>query len=669
MLLRIFLICVCLGVVRDCGAKDLAILIGVTHYDSTEFTDDRDFLYVRNDVEVLKSRLLEGTRDSFEVISLMDENTVLSKIRSTLQDMLSPANCRGREKVLVFFSGHGSVSAQDSEKVLLAVRDTDPKNEGSFLSAQEIRELLGNCGAKNTLLLLDSCHAGGVKSLKEPLQRITSVPGVITLASSRVFENSGTWAEKSMSNFSYWINEGLKGYSDLDKNGSVSTEELTKYVSENMARKTSLQTPVLVMSDQTPHFELFTPRARTIYSVLDDMAEQIILYSSLRNISDLQMKAFRPVSASGTTRSADFRPEDFNQMKKLSFFCSEELKRRVTLKSTGKLRVSDEKTPESAVLSCELKRNEKFYFLTCSLMFPDVVPGSADADSKNNVSRKSERMENPAPEITISQRVLVKASYETWEPREVPQNYIPARMMIEVKNRNGVFQQRTIEKIDGQYYIVLNEGEVYRILLHRFRQPGSDPIRLGARVFVDGKSTLPQSLSEVCASKFQIVGSVDTGEKEPEVSSVEAGSSSSGILSSGTPVEAPCMPMDVTGFYVLGGKSAEDPFNYDAYHRFHGFLKSTGNHAAYREFLVAASAETAGQEEHIGIINVAIYELEKSECTRGTVEGNWGETSAPVVDGLAIKKLLQMIVLRYVPENEMRMIRQGKSVKSNFWAE
>lgn len=730
--LCVFLFCLAWSVTGLCEAKNLAILIGVTHYDQADFEDDENVLSVGNDVSVLKSRLEEGSRDGFETLVLTGEKASLAEIESALRQSLSPENCRERSCVLVFFSGHGTSGTNDSEKVLLAVKDTNSQKEETFLPAQFIRELLANCGAANTLFLLDSCHAGGVKSDALPPFRITSVPRVITFASSRVYENSGTWAEKNLSNFSYWLNEALKGYADLDKNGKIDTVELTRYVTENMGRKTALQHPVLVMSEETKHFEVFTPRARTIYGVLDDFAEQIVLYASLKKITTLKMVTFRPLSSSGTTRSADFEPANFNQMKKVSIFCSEELKRRIALKSEGRLTVSTEPFAEGAALKCELKQNGRFYFLTCSLDFPQSQPNeSADSQPKN--LPEAEAGQNAAP-IIISQRVLMKATYESPEPQNVPENYVRSRVSIEVRTPYG-YQNRPIERINGQYYVTLNEGEVYRIILQRFRQSGTDPLRLAARIFVDGRSTLPQKLSEVCASsfqmadrtqepvstrstpkvtpagtaKFQLAGPAESSENsdaaphapsaspsgtatpdasnEAVSSALNAANASSApasapaqapnsapashagaVLSSGLPEESPCVPLDVAEFYVLGGANVNAPFNFNARHEFEGFLKTGGNQASYREFLVAPASQSAGDEEHIGLISVAIYELVKQK-TRGTIEGNWGETSAPIVDGLTTDRLLQMITLRYLPANEMAALRQGQTVSAQKWAE
>ena len=548
--------------------------------------------------------------------------------------------------MLVYFSGHGTVSNADREKVLLAVKDTDSTHEESFLAAQKVRELLQKSNAKNRLFVIDACHAGGVKSSAPILVRETPLTGVITLASCTQHESSGTWAEKNMSNFSFWLNEAMKGYADLNFDAIIDTAELSSYVSSNLNLKTELQHAVLVKNAETPHFGLFTPRARQVYSVLDDLADQIILYASLKGATELKTSGFLPVSTHGTMRSSDFTPIDYNQLKKTSLFCTEELSRRILLKSQGKLTVTPDSSNEKGALSCQIRREGKYYFLTCKLEFTG----------------------EKATPIAISQRILVEAAYETPAVQETPADYVRSRVSLEVKTPYG-YQPRALEYVEGQYYVVLNEGEVYRIVIQRFPQPGTPPRKLGAKIFVDGRSIIPQALSPVSASKFQIVGRTDGGHAAENNTPSGSENNPPGVLSTGEEVESPNIPSEAAKFFFLCGQELDSPYNINAKHEFHGFLKTTGEAAKYREFLVKAGSQTDGMEEHIGLITVSFYELADSKAFRGTTEGNWGVTRAPVVDGLTTKAHLQTVTLRYVPENEMQTLRQGKTVKTLNFAE
>ena len=51
-------------------SENVAILIGVTNYDSNDFDDDEGNLRVGNDVAVLEARLKDGCKPAFQVISL-----------------------------------------------------------------------------------------------------------------------------------------------------------------------------------------------------------------------------------------------------------------------------------------------------------------------------------------------------------------------------------------------------------------------------------------------------------------------------------------------------------------------------------------------------------------------------------------------------------------------
>lgn len=653
--------------------KNLAILIGVTRYDSENFEDDRGALRVGNDVEAIAQRLAEGGNQAFEIVALTGDSANLATIQQTLQEKLAPANCQYRHTVLVYFSGHGTVSSLDNERVLLAVKDSGGE-ESSFLCANDIRESLSQCGAEKCLFLLDACHSGGVKNKPKPIIRDTKIPGVITLASCRNDESSGTWIEKNMSNFSYWLNEALKGYADSDRNGFIDTEELGNYIAVNLGYKTKLQHPVVVKHPQTEHFPVFKPRSRQLYAVLDDVAEQVILYASLKNIQSFYSQGFQVVSKVGTFRSSDFDSNDFNDLKKVSSFCTSELQRRIHLKSHRELTVSPDADRNGPSLRCEIHRNDKRYFLTltCKLSGADETSGAkTDAES-----------------ITISQQILIRAAYETPAPQTMAPGYVPCRIFLEVKTPHG-YEPRAMERIRGQYYVALDAGEVYRVVVHRFRQPDTHPRRLGLKLFVDGCSTLPQTLSEVGASKFQIAGEAQEvmasrGNSDVDTSVFSSGApmnashSGSGagraILSIAEEVEAPNVPLDAAKFYFLCGQNADAPYNFDAVHRFHGFLKTIGDVASYREFLVAPGNESVGSGENIGLITAAFYELvdvssEYRPNTRGTVEGGWGTTRAPAVNGISTGALLQKVTIRYVPQKELEMYRQGVIREETAWAE
>ncbi|MDO4573935.1 MAG: caspase family protein [Planctomycetia bacterium] len=635
--------------------RNLAILIGVTHYDSDAYEDDRSSLRVGGDVAALSERFAEGG-NGFEVVTLTGDSATRDFIQQTLREKLAPNRCQFRDTVIVYFSGHGTVSAADSNRVLLAVKDSS-NEESTFLAANDIRQSLARCGAANTLFILDACHSGGVKNDAQPIVRDTSIPGVVTLASCQNTESSGTWAEKNMSNFSYWLNEALKGYADSDLSGSVDTEELANYVTANLRFKTKLQHPVVVKHPDTEHFPVFKPRSRQLYAVLDDIAEQIILYASLKNIQSFHSQGFLTSLRVGTFRSSGLDDEEFNDIKKVSTFCASELERRVGLKSRGEVTISPHANAHGPSLQGTIRRKEKRYFLslTCTL-------SATKSDSEG---------QEETQQVKISQQFPIRAAYEAPAPQAPPADYVPCQVFLEVKTPNG-YVPRAIEKIRGQYYAALDAGEVYRVVVQRFQQPGVNPRRLGLKLFVDGCSTIPQALSKVSASKFQIAGEAATSPpRRPDVPAASTNAPQA-ILSSPAEVEAPNIPLDAASFYFLCGQDVDSPYNFNAQHPFHGFLKTTGESASYREFLVAPGNESVGSGENIGLITAAFYELvnvPEGSATRGTIEGGWGTTRAPEVHGMTTGPLLQKVTIRYVPQNELETYRQGAPIELVHGAE
>ncbi|MDO4628140.1 MAG: caspase family protein [Planctomycetia bacterium] len=666
-----FITCVSINMFAE--GKNIAILIGPSEYDCASF--DASDLHIENDVRELEERFRNGmASELFDVHVLVGEKATKEKIESELKNTLALENCDGVETAIVFFSGHGMVSASDNERVLLAVKDSDDLDETTLLSAQWVREVLRDSGVPNCLFLIDACYSGGTKSAidaGEVIEREEVMPGVLTLASSCNSETSGTWLEKEMSNFSYWLNEALKGYADRNRDGTICTEELATYVAENLDLKTKLQHPVLLKSEDTEHFDLCRPRARNIYSVLDDFADEIITYADLKGVEEISTDGFIPLSGKGTMRSVDFEPLDFNRLKTLSTFCTSELERRIPMRSKNKVKLAKNAEEELAVMDCTLEQKGKYYFLTCNLRFAEDVKTSA---------------------VNISQRVLTKATYETYvkptpsysvsgvsssSTMTYNRNYVPCAVGIEVKDPSGVYRPRMMERINGQYYIALDEGEVYRIALQSYPQPGERPIRLGARILVDGRNLIPQALAPVNEAKFRIV---DEPTQSDSVSGAISGQGNgqgsgngqgAGVVATPSAVEAPILPMDLSHFFVLGGEKLDTFSNQNTLYHFMGFLKALGENAEYREFLVAPVDQTAGSVEHIGLITVGCHSLKMvptQAVTRGTVEGQAGHVRAPILNGLTTDELLQMIHIRYVPSSEMEMHRQGGKSEMVQWA-
>ncbi|MDO5113152.1 MAG: caspase family protein, partial [Planctomycetia bacterium] len=175
-------------------ARMLAVVIGVSEYEKD--SGIRSLPFVQNDAGRIAYTLKEG--GNFEVYPLYatkngSDSPTKQNIETTLRQVLSPDVCHPDDTVVVYFSGHGTISSRDKEKTLLLARDSIFHKEETTLSAQWIREQLKKCPARHKLFLLDTCHSGGKRSV---LTQLTSSlveggeEGVITLASCKIHQKS-----------------------------------------------------------------------------------------------------------------------------------------------------------------------------------------------------------------------------------------------------------------------------------------------------------------------------------------------------------------------------------------------------------------------------------------------------------------------------------------------
>ncbi|MDO5113153.1 MAG: hypothetical protein Q4E67_02130, partial [Planctomycetia bacterium] len=440
-----------------------------------------------------------------------------------------------------------------------------------------------------------------------------------------------TWEEKSMSFFTYWLNEGLKGYADSDQDGWVGTDELFDYIHRNLERTQKIwphhQKPVMVTTRSTAHFRVIRPRPRDLQGVLDDFADQIVTQMELLNRHSLYVHPWSPPA----DVSASF--SDLNHWKSTLDYCQRELQRLIDAKTAGKgfSRVNRPTVASAVHLKSQLSPAEKdsqgreIYFLSTLL----EVPGAAENPDK------------------IQMRVYKRHTDETYEPPYLPVGEAPAlasssdkrRVQIEVKTPDGRFIPRPFQQIHGVTYVALNAGEVYRVVV---QDPDIDREPVGLRLLVDGQNTLPQYLPYV-EEKYGIVEAAP--EESPEAESDGAGKRDLSATSLEEVSYRPHVRLDHARYWIM-----QKPVPY----YFHGFYRQAGLESRYGEFTVSPTIRTESSHQgfprEMGLITVAFYHLQR---TRGaeqdvmTVPGKENPHSLFVVEGYELGTLRECLQIRY----------------------
>jgi len=225
----------------DAGRK-WAVIIGVNEYIDQTIPSLR---YCVADARLVADTLRQKCGYEADRILLLTDDQPKTHQRPLRLSLLEriPAWLERAAKgdtVLVYFSGHGFLD-KDGQSYL-APQDCRKKQLAlSAVRTDDLRNMLDQCAAAQKVLVLDCCHAGGVKAGEAPgpsAQQVAAsfanAQGLITLASCAKEELSREWDAKRQGLFTYFLAEGLKGQADFDHNGLVDSDELYRYTMDRV---------------------------------------------------------------------------------------------------------------------------------------------------------------------------------------------------------------------------------------------------------------------------------------------------------------------------------------------------------------------------------------------------------------------------------------------------
>ena len=164
---------------------------------------------------------------------------------------------------LLFLAGHGATIDQD---FYYMAADSDPdRARGTAVTTDDIQRTIRR--RKGTMVvMLDACRSGAgtetsggspVDMNRAPNELGDKAKGVLLYASASGRQYSYERAEWGNGAFTRAMLDGLSGKADIDKNGSVETDELDFYVRRRVMEMTKgQQEPVRVKPDAAPEMKL-----------------------------------------------------------------------------------------------------------------------------------------------------------------------------------------------------------------------------------------------------------------------------------------------------------------------------------------------------------------------------------------------------------------------------
>lgn len=203
-------------------AKVYLVSVGIADYPG----EKNDLRISDNDAKTVAS-VFKATGDASVNVLTNEEATqsaLLSTMHSTFEDATS------KDAVILYFSGHGTPGA-------LACHD-------GLLTYKHIFKILKGCKANRKIIIADACYSGKMRIDKE-LSSVNNTRSIMLFLSSRTEEPSQETKYKN-SLFTIFLERGLRGGADVNKDRNVTAKELYDFVHKGVIDASkSKQHPVM----------------------------------------------------------------------------------------------------------------------------------------------------------------------------------------------------------------------------------------------------------------------------------------------------------------------------------------------------------------------------------------------------------------------------------------
>ena len=187
-------------------AKVYLVSVGIADYPGKE----NDLRISDNDAKTI-AKVFQATKDA-SVNVLVNEAATQSALLSTMHTTFEDADYN--DAVILYFSGHGTPGA-------LVCHD-------GLLTYQHIFKMLKGCKATRKIIIADACYAGKMRTTRQQTDSYNN-QNVMLFLSSRTNETSQETQYKN-SLFTIFLERGLRGGADKDKNRQITARELYDFV-------------------------------------------------------------------------------------------------------------------------------------------------------------------------------------------------------------------------------------------------------------------------------------------------------------------------------------------------------------------------------------------------------------------------------------------------------
>lgn len=214
--MSVVLLTVCFGI----NARTYLVSVGIADYSG--FPQKLNSLRLTTaDAKAIVDLYSKNTSVDYSL--LLDEKATKDRILRAIKKVFNQAS--EDDIVVFFFSGHGypgGFCAYDGN-----------------LGYNEVRKAMSESKCKNKMMFVDACRAGGMRVDEASAQSATTSSrnvNVMLFLSSRNNENS--IEAKNMKNgyFTTYLQKGLRGNADTDRNRIITAKELFDFVHDGVSQ-------------------------------------------------------------------------------------------------------------------------------------------------------------------------------------------------------------------------------------------------------------------------------------------------------------------------------------------------------------------------------------------------------------------------------------------------
>jgi hypothetical protein len=259
------------GFVTSTG-RNWAVIIGISQYKHTGPNGLERLIFADDDAKSF-ARVLHNLGWSESHIKLLiNEEATQRNVMIALESWLTKAD--EKDKIVLFWSGHGFPDPEDPEKVYFACFDTDISVPATGYRMDRVRQALEERKCRNVVLFADTCHAGklitrGSRGLSivpqiDRMRREGNAPkGWIFMVGADTDRQAIEHSSWSNGAFTHCLIKGLYGAADGyesvgEKDGILTMGELRAYLNSVMPEETQrvlgvAKRPVIATSSGDPN--------------------------------------------------------------------------------------------------------------------------------------------------------------------------------------------------------------------------------------------------------------------------------------------------------------------------------------------------------------------------------------------------------------------------------